>query len=508
MLFSSLQFIFGFVPLALIGFHVSARVGTRMATAWLVLASLAFYACWKLSFLPILLISIGFNFVVSRLIVMASRRPALQSFLLVIGIGCDLLALVYYKYLSALCGFLGAEGIADVSFGEIVLPLGISFFTFTQIGYLVDVKQGVSKSHDLLTYALFVTFFPHLIAGPILHNREMIPQFLDLKTYRFSGQSLIVGLTIFFIGLAKKTLLADPLSADVAAGFGGAGTVGFSEAWAAVIGYSLQLYFDFSGYCDMAIGLARMFNIRFPVNFNSPYKSTTVIEYWQRFHMTLTRFITMYIYSPLALWITRRRMARGGSAGGRGKPSLAVFASTVLVPTIITMALAGIWHGAGSQFLIFGLLHGTYIVVNHFTRTFFPASKRAAERGRVSRAAIHAAKVLAVYLAALVALCFFRASSSGAALHMLAGMIGLHGAGTRMPSASMVALIAIQLAIVWVAPNTQQIMQRYEPSLGRAPAGSKIVWRPSAGWAYAFGILAGLGIVAVGGASEFLYFQF
>jgi alginate O-acetyltransferase complex protein AlgI len=186
MLFNSLSFIFVFMPLALIGFHVTARTNNRLAGVWLVLASLAFYAYWKFSFLPVLLASIGFNFTISRLLGVTERRPVLQSAILAAGIAVDILALVYYKYLCSLLGILQSLNLTDLSIGEIILPLGISFFTFTQIGYLVDVKQGISKPRDLATYSLFVSFFPHLIAGPILHNREMMPQFLDPKTYRFS----------------------------------------------------------------------------------------------------------------------------------------------------------------------------------------------------------------------------------------------------------------------------------------------------------------------------------
>ena len=311
MVFSSLAFIFGYLPFALFGFLVCARLGHRFAALWLVLASLAFYAYWRVSFLPLLLMSIAFNYGIGWVLYRTEARPRLSGSVLLFGVTVDLLALFYFKYVAALAASLGCSSIGDLSLHDIVLPLGISFFTFTQIGYLVDVQQGVTKTRDLLSYVLFVTFFPHLIAGPILHNREMMPQFSDPATYRYSSRNAAVGLTIFAAGLAKKVLLADPLSSDVAAGFAAAHTAGLSTAWYAVIAYSLQLYFDFSGYSDMAIGLARLFNIRFPQNFNSPYKATTVIDYWQRFHMTLTRFITMYIFSPLALWVARQRTARG-----------------------------------------------------------------------------------------------------------------------------------------------------------------------------------------------------
>jgi alginate O-acetyltransferase complex protein AlgI len=509
MVFSSFPFIFGFMPLALLGFFVAARIGPKPAGLWLVVSSLAFYGYWRLDFLPLLLISIAFNYTIGQLLVRTARRPGLQSAVFLFGVGADLLALFYYKYAAALAASLGFQTVGGTPLHEIILPLGISFFTFTQIGYLVDVKQEVAKTRDLLSYVLFVTFFPHLIAGPILHNREMMPQFADRATYRFSSGNIAVGLTIFAIGLAKKVLLADPLSTDVANNFGHTADLGTIASWYAVIGYSLQLYFDFSGYSDMAIGLARMFNIRFPLNFNSPYKATTVIDYWQRFHMTLTRFITMYIFSPMALAITRWRDRHGYDNGRKASATPGGFLSLVAVPTLVTMGLAGVWHGAGTQYLIFGLLHGLYITVNHAMRIFFPPPKKPPPRPFLVRTLIHASKVLAVYLAALVAFAFFRAPSSGAAVEVLAGMLGLHGIGSGLPLATS-AHVALLFAIVWFAPNTQQIMHRYEPALGRPipnpyPA---LSWYPRAGWALAAGTAGALGILALGGTTEFLYFQF
>jgi len=509
MVFSSFPFVFAFLPLALLGFVIAARIGQRAAGLWLILASLGFYAYWRLDFLPLLLISIAFNYAVGEGLVRTAERPGLQQALFLIGLAGDLLALFYFKYAAALAASLGFHTVARTPFSEIILPLGISFFTFTQIGYLVDVKQGVAKTRDLLSYVLFVTFFPHLIAGPILHNREMMPQFADPATYRFSASNLAIGLTIFAIGLAKKVLLADPLSADVASNFAHPETAGLVTAWYGVIGYSLQLYFDFSGYSDMAIGLARMFNIRFPLNFNSPYKSTTVIDYWQRFHMTLTRFITMYIFSPMALAITRWRSAHGMDSSRKASSTPGGFVSLVMAPTLVTMGLAGVWHGAGTQYLIFGLLHGLYITVNHAARIFFPAPKHRPKRPWPVESAIHAGKVLAVYVAALVAFAFFRASSTGAAVEMLAGMAGLHGRGGSLPMATIAQLLVL-FAIVWFAPNTQQIMCQYEPALGRPIPNpyARLSWHPRSSWAVACGALAALGVLALGGTTEFLYFQF
>jgi alginate O-acetyltransferase complex protein AlgI len=509
LLFNSYTFIFAFLPIALSGFFLTARIGGRAASVWLVVISLFFYGWWDSRFVPLLIISIVANYGLSELMLATSKRPRVQNALLAGAVCGNLLALVYYKYLFSILDFLSVHQIVTIPFANVVLPLGISFFTFTQISYLVDVKEGTARDRGLLNYAMFVTFFPHLIAGPILHNREMMPQFANPETYRFSGRNLMVGLTIFIIGLAKKSLFADPLSADVTAGFAAAGSSGFADSWYAVAAYSLQIYFDFSGYSDMAIGLARMFNVRFPVNFNSPYKATTVIDYWQRFHMTLTRFITMYIYSPIALAVTRRRVAKGLDASRKATATPRGFATLVMAPTLITMGLAGVWHGAGLQYLIFGLLHGGYIVVNHAMRIFFPAAKHPPPRPPLARAAVHAAKVLAVYVAALVAFAFFRASSTTAALHLLAGMVGLHGPGSGLPLVT-VARLVVLYAVVWLAPNTQQIMSQYEPALGKPPVNpyARLTWQPNLQWALLGGVAAAAGVLAIGGTTEFLYFQF
>ena len=509
MVFSSVAFIFLFLPTTLIVFWLLARLGKRAAAIWLVVASLAFYGYWRLDFLPLLLTSIAFNYAIGHLLTVTAARPRLQSSILLFGITADLAALFYFKYAVGLADFFGFQTVAGRPFWEIVLPLGISFFTFTQIGYLVDVKQGVAKTRDFLSYVLFVTFFPHLIAGPILHNREMMTQFADRSTYRFDAGNLAVGLTIFGIGLAKKVLLADPLAADVATNFSHPAFLGLTDAWYAVIGYSLQLYFDFSGYSDMAIGLARMVNVRFPLNFNSPYKATTIIDYWQRFHMTLTRFITMYIFTPVALNVTRWRHRHGMDNSRRGSAKPLGFLSLVAGPTLITMALAGIWHGAGWQYLIFGLLHGVYITINHASRTYFPAPKQPIRRSAIAKTISHIGKVLAVYIAALVAFAFFRAASVSGAIDVLTGMLGLHGLGSALPRTTIVQ-IGLLLALVWFAPNTQQIMTNFEPALGRTIANplARSTWNPAATWAVAVGGIAALGLLALGGTTEFLYFQF
>ena len=511
MLFNSYVFLLGFLPAALAGFFACARLGGQPAAAgwFLVAASLLFYGWWNPAFLPLLGASVAVNYAAARAIGATAGRGRVQSALLGAAIAADLGALVWFKYLADLLGFLHAHGAIGFAMAAPALPLGISFFTFTQIGYLVDCRAGLARGRGLRDYLLFVTFFPHLIAGPILHHREIMPQFADPATWAGSARNLAVGSGIFVIGLLKKCLLADPLAPLAAAGFDHAAGVGLLGAWAAAAAYSLQIYFDFSGYSDMAIGLARMFNLRFPLNFNSPYKADSVIDYWQRWHMTLTRYLTLYLFTPLALAAARRRVRRGLKVGRAGQASLGGFVTLVAVPIGITMALAGIWHGSGLTFVVFGVLHGVYLAINHAWRVFGP--RRAGPGGRIGRIAL-------TYLAVLAGAVVFRASSLGAAGSVLAGMAGLHGLGlpsalgTRgmLAAARTVGWLGGLYAIVWLAPNTQQIMRGFAPALEAVCAGPLpwLAWRPNLPWAIAMGGGAALGLLSLGGTSEFLYFRF
>jgi alginate O-acetyltransferase complex protein AlgI len=537
MLFNSFVFIFAFLPLALIGYYVLTAVGPRVSALWLIVISFVFYGWWNPQFLILFAASIIFNYLASEVIARFAARPQLQTGLLALAIAVDVGALVYYKYLEAIIGFLTGVGVLHGPVMSIALPLGISFFTFTQIGYLVDKKDGLVTEKGFFYYILFVSFFPHLIAGPILHNREMMPQLSQARTYRFSAENLSVGMAIFAFGLVKKTLFADSMIGSVRAGFDHAGTASFNTAWIALLSYSLQIYFDFSGYSDMAIGLARMFNIRFPMNFNSPYKAASIIELWQRWHMTLSRYLALYVYNPLALAITRGRASRNMAIGRAAQATPGGFAAMVVFPTIITMAIAGMWHGAGLQYLVFGVIHGIYLSINHAMRILRP--HRLAPSGRSFP---HPAKVLATFAAILFALVFFRSSSVSAATQLLGGMIGLHGfdpvvlpyailsrlgqhgltlvnhgiisgisATDFINAAGQLLWLVVLFVIVWCFPNTQQIMRQFEPTLGPVQAGpfaAQLSWRPNLVWAAAVGGALCLGVLAIGGTSEFLYFQF
>jgi D-alanyl-lipoteichoic acid acyltransferase DltB (MBOAT superfamily) len=554
MLFNSYTFIFVFLPVTLLGFYMTARLGRRFAALWLVAASVFFYGWWNPKFVVLLLGSIAFNYTMSRLVAAAgTARPGRQSALLAAGITGNLLLLFFYKYMFALMGFLGLLDALPGSWAQgVILPLGISFFTFTQIGYLVDSKEGMVKQHGPLDFLLFVTFFPHLIAGPILHNQEMIPQFADPATYRFRLENLTVGFSLFVIGLCKKVVIADPLGQIADPGFSAPHALASFGAWQTVLSYSLQLYFDFSGYSDMAIGIARMFGIRFPLNFNSPYKARSIIDFWQRWHMTLTRYLNLYLYNPIALRITRRRMARGLGVSRAATRNWRSFASMTMLPTFFTMLLAGVWHGAGFQFFIFGLLHAVYLSVNHAWRVFGPAAKKGKNAGkgkapppepglgkRLAGIGLGAASVLLTYSAVLVAQIFFRANSSGDAASMLGGVLGLHAAESHVilpvkltgllhrllgaaADSSLFAYsdaaqdlkawarIAAGFAIVWCLPNSQQIMADFAPALGTIKPGRFrfLTWRPGFGWGLATAALLLLSLFNLDNVSRFLYFQF
>jgi alginate O-acetyltransferase complex protein AlgI len=502
-LFNSYVFILAFLPLTLAGFWLATWFGRAVAGCWLVAASLMFYGWWRPGDVPLLVLSVAANYAASRLIAATAGRRV-QDWLLAASIAANVALLVRFKYLATLMGLVG------VSMPAPVLPLGISFFTFTQIGFLIDCRQGLARERGWLSYALFVTFFPHLIAGPILHNREIMPQFAAAATYRASADNVAAGLAMFLIGLLKKCLLADPLAAAVATGFAHPHELALFGAWQAATSYSLQLYFDFSGYSDMAIGIARMFNLRFPANFNSPYKSQSVIEYWQRWHMTLTRYLMMYLYNPIALRVTRRRAARGLAVNRQGQATAGGFATMVLLPTWITLALAGVWHGSGATFLVFGLLHAAYLSVNHAWRLF-----RLRRRGQ-GNAAI-AGRITLTYACVLVGSVVFRAPSLWSAGQMLGAMLGLHGvtlgfgdAKEAMRAAAQTGWILTLYVIVWAAPNTQQIMRMCDPTLDTVRAGPlpSLAWRISLPWAAALGCAAAIGLCALGGTGEFLYFQF
>ncbi len=471
--------------------------------------------------------SIVFNYLLGGYLL---RRPSRA--VLVFGIAANLLLLGYYKYTGFLVDTLGQAFGLNWTMTGIVLPLAISFFTFQQIAYLSDAHDGAVAEHDFVNYCLFITFFPHLIAGPITHHREMLGQFRDLETFRPRLDNFAVGATLFLLGLFKKVIFADALGEKASPIFAAAAAgmpPSLSDAWTGALTYSLQIYFDFSGYTDMAIGLGLLFGISLPPNFDSPYKARNIIEFWSRWHMTLTRFLTAYIYNPIVLRVTRARVAAGKAQPRRGKMSTGAFFALVAYPTMLTMFISGVWHGAGWQFVVFGLLHGFYLVVAHGWRAF-----KARQGWKLdSDVAWHqGAAVLLTFLCVVVALVFFRAANVPAALAMLAGMAGLNGLAAVDPFMlvnptflqrlgqvlkSDFTLIAALLVFVWTLPNTQQWMRHYRTALNWRPQEHWLdrrvpftTWRPVPAIGAAVGVFGFFALARAfsSAPTEFLYFQF
>ncbi len=518
MLFNSYEFLFLFLPTTLVVFFVfSGARWFRAAAAWLAIVSIVFYGYWSPRYVILLMASVGFNFMAGSVI--AARRQAGQAagarLILIVALAANLATLGYFKYADFLVDSINTATNASLPLLHVVLPIGISFFTFTQIAFLVDTYHGKVRESRFVPYVLFVTFFPHLIAGPVLHHAEMMPQFARDQTYRFNTNNFLVGTTFLAIGLFKKVVLADGIQPFVAPVFD-AGP-GYSlvpiEAWGGVLAYTLQLYFDFSGYSDMAVGLAKMLNIDLPLNFNSPYKAVNISEFWRRWHMTLSRFLRDYLYIPL-----------GGNRKGPTRR---------YVNLMLTMLLGGLWHGAGWTFAIWGGLHGMYLVVHQlwqwglerFAGSAFPATgtRPPSATGRVLAAAL-------TFLCVVVAWVFFRATSLESALGVLEGMWSFdglvlprewqahwpsswpsHGAGVRFAAldASGGVLqwgwISALLAIAWICPNSQELV-----ALGRARLAGVVREQ----WAWMS--LGGLGVVVFmlaaingsRGSSEFIYFNF
>jgi alginate O-acetyltransferase complex protein AlgI len=502
MTFNNPLFFLIFLPLCVLGFDLSGRYGRRAAIGFLSFMSIVFYAVWSVPYVLLLAGSICWNFFVSRRIYASAEDEKAQSRWLFAGIAVNLAALGYFKYLFPFLGFVQTLTQGQWHFSSVILPLGISFFTFTQIAYLVDLKQGVAQPESFLTYSFFVTFFPHLVAGPILHNKDLMPQVREERRYRLNANDVALGLTWFAMGMFKKVVVADRIAPVADRMFANAHHAGTSDAWQGVLTYALQLYFDFSGYSDMAVGLARIFSIRFPFNFNSPFKSTSVIEFWQRWHMTLTQYIMSYVYTPIHLVISRRRRAQGKKTGLAARNTIDGFLNTVFVPTAATMFLAGVWHGAGLQFFGFGISHGIYLTINHLWRTFVPAGSlpRRIFSGPVA--------VVLTMLCVMLAMVQFRADGLGDAFAVYAGMLGLHGPGTPLRITS-VAKFAGLLGVVWFMPNTQEILGEQATqgvatiSLVKSPG-----FKPTILWWGAATVTFMLAIAYSSSSTTFLYFQF
>ena len=497
MLFNSYAFVFVFLPVTLIVFFLLGKVNRVWAAGWLALASIVFYGYWSVKYIPLLLGSVIFNYLCGRAVSRRAQTPRARP-LLVAAIAADLILLGFYKYADFFVTSLNDIAGTQLPMLTIVLPIGISFFTFTQIAFLVDAYCGIAREYSFTHYLLFATYFPHLIAGPILHHAEIMPQFESPTPYRFSSRSFAMGVTIFTIGLAKKVLVADHFGFTASPVFDAAHagvSIPLTAAWVGVFSYSFQLYFDFSGYTDMAIGISRLFGVDLPINFYSPYKSASIIEFWQRWHMTLSRFLRDYLYFPL-----------GGNRKGKFRR---------YVNLMLTMLLGGLWHGANYTFVVWGALHGIYLVINHAWRSLPSRARNVDAVSAIRVASAMFASRVATFLCVSVAWVFFRANDLGAANNMLRGMLGLSGLPVHTPAGATQRLLVRSLpefttlflaagVLVWAMPNTRQIADRLERALDDPAAGVFYLRMVPA----TAGVVLALAVLAMRQISTFLYFQF
>jgi len=536
MLFNSPVFLFAFLPLATAIFYWFGRRSVSRALAALIVASLLFYGWWRPLNLLLIAPSIALNYAIARALIARAEDNSRSSKLLFwFGIAFNICFLAYFKYTDFLATLANDVAGTGFSLQHIVLPLGISFITFQKIALLIDARAGRITRIGLRDYVLFVLFFPPLISGPIVHYRELMPQFERLDG-RMHWQDMTVGATLFFMGLGKKLLLADPIALHInpiwdmtAAGQ----APSLIYAWSAVLGFVVQLYFDFSGYSDMAIGLARLFGIRLPHNFNSPLRAMSIIDYWARWHVTLTRFLTAYLFSPISLALTRARLARGQQVVSGRRTKLPTFLILVAMPTMLTMLISGIWHGAGYQFVLFGALHGMALIINHAWRTWKPKPPKGAPKTSPAARWLFLSWLVTIGFAVLAKV-FFRAADIHSALLMIKALIG--GGGLALPQAlgalassvlgwnvvassggttdflHMIGLVALAWTIALVMPNSHEMLAAYEPALDFQPIAGRrkieLCWRPGRRWAIAMAALALLGLMSLGQVSAFLYWKF
>jgi len=522
MLFNSYEFIFAFLPVVVAAFFLLGRASRVWALRWLIAASLFFYGWWRPLNVLIIAPSVLINFLLARALQRLNkqgRRGSAKAVLLA-GIAFNVAFLGYFKYSNFLVGAINDAIGTQIVLARIILPLGISFITFQKIAFLIDVHAGRVESFTLQDYCLFVLFIPQLVAGPIVHYREMMPQF-HAASCRFDKDNVSVGLTLFAFGLFKKIFIADsiapvvrPIYEQAASG----SSIALLSAWIAAVGFTLQIYFDFSGYTDMALGIGRIFGIRLPPNFDSALRASNIIDFWLRWHMTLTRFLTAYIYNPLALWLTRRRAARGLAGFGGRNRSVGAFIELLMFPTTLTMLVSGVWHGAGYTFIVWGALHGFYLTVNHAWRLLGP--KLWHDKSRYERF-MQPTGFLVTFVCVAASMIVFRSPTLKTAVDLLQGMIGLHGVGLSQLKDISVGRMRIAFWITapafvaLVCPNTLQILSRHQPALGWNPiphdaatAKTRCLWEPSLAWCLGVSVIAAIAILYLGGQSEFLYWQF
>ncbi len=501
MSFTSFQFILVFLPVAYIGFITAHRLGGwQWATNFLAVLSLAFYAMFGISLLLILLASLLFNYAAGSVIACLGNNPTIARNSLFGAIAINVGMLGYLKYTNFFIDVANQVSGSNFAHHDILVPLGVSFFTFIQIGYLIDAYNGQLVKHNIARYVVFAAFFPCVTAGPLVMQREMMEQLDNPQQPAFDLRRLIVGLTMFGMGLFKKVVLADTIAPFANQVFDGAAVgaaLSPANAWIGALCYTLQLYFDFSGYSDMAIGLGTIFGIKLPLNFDSPFKSTNISEFWRRWHMTMTRFFTSYVYSSLAM-----KGIRNGSKWGVG-PVLR-FLLVAAMPSIVTFMVAGVWHGSGWNYVIYGLMHGLAIAIFLGWREF---------SGFKLPAVVSWTLTMATVICGLV---MFRSADVPTALKLFSNMIGLADqtiATVAIDQAQALSMIVLFGAITLLLPNTQQILHHDWPTVDVKPENTALdagllAWKPALSSAIVSAALFSIALTSIGSGSSFLYYKF
>lgn len=514
MAFNSYGFLLAFLPASVLAYWLWALIWPGRGRLLLLIAStLAFYALAARGAIAVLLVSLAANFLVSRCIIAQGEGRGRRAWL-VTGVGANILLLLYFKYSGFLLANLGLVA-SGAALSSLLLPLGLSFYSFQQIAFLVDSARGrVGKAHPL-TYAASILFFPTILSGPITYFREFAPQIEASPERARIGSDISIGAILLIMGLFKKVVIGDSLGLWVDPLFAAAErgqSLGTLLAWAVAAAYLLQLYFDFSGYSDMAIGCARMFGIRLPLNFFSPLRVTSIIDWWRRWHMSLGRFVGDYIFTPLALPLTRaaarRRLGRWPS-----------HVLGVALPTFIAMFVIGAWHGGKWTFLLFGLLHGLYMVIAESWRF----ARRKAQRRISSPGATIAGNIagnIMTLCAVVITMVPFRAPDLATTFHLWAAMVGLGGTAAAPPwgalpglgASGLAVMMALAAGIAFLLPNSAQLLGAFDPALywrdwrRKAPAALRIAVRPTVAWGALIGIMAFVGLAFLSrGTGGFVY---
>lgn len=516
MLFNSFEFIFALLPISILVSLFLIRRSRELTVLWLIACSLFFYGWWNISYLTLIIFSLAINFGFASAI-LNTQDKVTKKILLIVGISINLSVLCYFKYYNFAVDIISYAGFNNFNNRDIILPLAISFITFQQIAFLCDCYSEKIKQFGMMDYFLFITFFPQLIAGPIVYGPSTLPQYKAKEAFKVNQASLMIGMSIFILGLFKKIVIADSFKpfADLVFNAPANTPISFIEAWSGTFCYGFQLYFDFSAYSDMAIGLARIFNIHLPINFNSPYTAKSIIEFWHRWHITLSTFLKEYLYVPL-----------GGNKKGAFRKHINL---------LLTMLIGGLWHGAGINFIIWGGMHGMYLIINHTWK------ESLAKKHLISILPHKLYQSICLILtisAVMMAWVFFRATSLECAMNIIHGMIGLQGFiipehylnAIPFPSLQNLfmqlpvqfghiplfqgthELLALSLGaiILWALPNTNQFFNQVLPAYSDYSQTYKgpLIWALSKKWAFLWALLSIVVLLKMHTVTEFLYYQF